>query len=242
MTSIRTLTLAAALGAAAPGIGPVAAIAQEAPAEGTYLSISADGVVVSTPDVASVSAGVMTRAATAREALAANSKEMSKIMAALRKAGVAERDIQTSNIMVNPEYAYPENEAAKLTGYVATNDVIVTVRDLKRLGPAIDAVAAAGANQINSVGFSLSNQDAVMAEARAKAMKEARDRAELYAKAAGMKVTKILSISEGQPFSPVPTPPVLMARAEADMAAPPAPVSPGELSTMANVVVAFELR
>lgn len=215
----------------------------------TVLTLSAEGRSTRTPDLAAFSAGVTSQGKTAGEALAINSAEMNKVVAALRKAGIADRDIQTSNLSLNPIYApqrtLPNGEVVPpqpvIIGYQVYNTVNVRQRDLANYGRVIDTLVAAGANQVNGPSFEMDNPDAALDEARAQAMAKARDRANLYAKAAGLRVVRILSISESGGYAP---PPIMYARAAmADMAAPPPPppVAPGELQMTANVSVLFEL-
>jgi len=209
--------------------------------QGTLLSISAQGRSESRPDLATVSLGVVTEGATAAAALSANAQRMNGLIAALRRAGVAERDIQTTNVSVNPQYVYQENQAPRISGYQATNTVNARVRNLDNLGRVIDASVNAGGNTVNGVSFSHQDPDAQADAARRDAMTEARRIAALYAQAAGLSVHRIISISEGAAYSP-PFPMPMMARMEAMAAPAPTPVAPGEIETTASVSVMFELR
>jgi hypothetical protein len=163
---------------------------------------------------------------------------MQAVFAALKKAGVVDKDIQTSNLSIAPQYAYAEREPPKLTGYQASNQVSVIVRDLKRLGATVDAVVGSGSNQVNGVTFGLADPDRALDQARKDAVAKARARAELYAQAAGLKVARIVAISEGGDAAvpPMPMPMAKMAMAEAT------PTAPGELALSVTVNVAFELR
>lgn len=203
----------------------------------TLLTISADAEVRAAPDLATISTGVRTEAPTAQVALADNARRMQSVFAALKKAGIADKDIQTSNLSIAPQYAYAEREPPKLTGYQANNQVSVIVRDLKRLGAAVDAVVAAGSNQIDGVNFGLTDPDKARDQARKDAVAKARARADLYAQAAGLKVARIVSISEaGEAPPPMPMPMAKMAMSDAT------PTAPGELAIGITVNVAFELR
>jgi uncharacterized protein YggE len=208
--------------------------------DGALLSISAEGQVKAAPDIASISFGVMTQSATAEAAVGDNAKRMNAVMAALKKAGIADKDVQTSGLNLSPQYAYNNNEPPRLTGYQVNNMVSVTVRDLKNLGRALDAVVAAGANQINGVSFGLDKPDAAMDVARREAMAKAKARADLYAAAAGLKVARIVSISEGGGYQPGPIVPVVYAKAAAMDAA--TPVAPGEVGVTISVQVQYELK
>lgn len=224
-------------------VGPVPAIE----AGHTLLTVTAQGASTRTPDMASYSAGVTTQGVTASEALSANSAQMNRVIGALKQAGIADKDIQTSNLNLNPVYAQPkrlpdgnyEDGPQRIVGYQATNTVSVRQRKLEDMGKVIDALVKAGANQVNGPNFALAEPDAAQDEARVKAMKDARARADLYARAAGLRVARIVSISESGGYTPQP---VMYARkAMMDVAAAPAPVAAGELEMNVNVTVQFEL-
>lgn len=235
------LTIAAIIAAA-----PFSAMAQPfqpdqaKAAMGTRLDLVAEGEIRRTPDIATVSAGVTTQAATAGVAMQDNARSMSAVIAALRKAGIADRDIRTSSISLQPQYRYQENQPPQLVGYQASNTVQVTFRKISESGKVIDTLVANGANQINGPSFSVEKADAALDEARTDAIAKARARAELYAKAAGLKVKRILSISEGgaaSPPMPYPAPRAYMAKGEADTA-----VQPGQSTLAISVNVSFELE
>jgi uncharacterized protein YggE len=207
---------------------------------GTRLDVSAEGAVSRAPDLAVINAGVVSQAPTAAAAMQDNAGRMAATVAALKRAGVADRDIQTSSISLSPQYRYAENKAPEITGYQASNQVSVRFRDIKRAGAILDTLVAQGANQINGPSFVVEKADAALDEARVAAIKAARARADLYAQAAGLRVKRIISISESQGYAPPPYPvPVMMARAEkaADTA-----IEPGEQKLTINVSVSFELE
>ncbi|MET0182351.1 MAG: SIMPL domain-containing protein [Caulobacterales bacterium] len=246
MRALAAVAAIAAMTAAAPMAvaqdnrqAPPPGAAHVAPM-GTMLSISAEGKSTARPDMGTINLGVQTDGATAAAALAENSRRMNALIAALRRAGVAERDIQTSNISVNPQYVYEERQPPRLTGYQASNTVTAKVRNIDRIGAVIDAAVAAGGNTVNGVSFSHQNPDAQLDAARTDAIEEARRRAGIYARAVGMSVGRIVSISEGGGYSP-PIPMPMYARADVANAAAP-PVAPGEIDTTINVAVVFELR
>ncbi len=206
--------------------------------DGTLLSVSAQAEAKRVPDVATISVGVVTQAADANAAMRDNATQMDKVMAAIKAAGIAERDIQTSGINVNPEYRYAENQPPTITGYQASNTVSLKVRDVGKLGKVLDALVASGANQINGPAFEIDEPEAVYDEARRAALEKAQRRAQMYAKTLGLRVRRIVSISEGAGFQP-PMPIMAMARmkkAQADTA-----VSPGETTLTASLDVVFEL-
>jgi len=165
---------------------------------------------------------------------------MNQVTAALRKAGIAAKDIQTSGLNLNPQYVYEQNQPPRLTGYEAANQVAVTVRDLKRLGPTVDAAVAAGATNVNSIAFGLADPTAAENAARLEAVKALQAKADLYAKAVGHPVLRLVSLSEGVAFSP-PVPMPEMAFAAKRVGAPATPVSTGEMQVRIQVIGIYEL-
>lgn len=237
------LVLAAALAASAFAAAPMTADAQTPPpmiaTDGTLLSVSAQAEARRAPDIATVSAGVVTQAADANGALRQNADQMAKVVAAIRAAGVADRDVQTAGVNLNPQYRYVENQPLAITGYQATNTVNVTVRDVAKLGRILDALVATGANQINGPTFDIDQKEPVYDEARRAALAKAQARAEMYAKSLGLRVRRIVSIDEGGGMSPPrPVPMYAMAKAARDEATP---ISPGENVLSVNLNVVFEL-
>lgn len=221
---------------------PVAAQTQALPVQtitGTVLDVSADGQSKRTPDLATVSAGVVTQAADAASAMRDNSARMERVVAALKRAGVLDRDIQTSNVSLQPQYRYAQNEAPVITGYQAQNTVSVRFREIGRAGAILDALVATGANQINGPELTLDNPAAALDEARLDAMAKAKARAELYARAAGLRVKRILSISESGGFIP-PRPMPVALRMQADAAE--TKIMAGEQALNVNLQVRFELE
>lgn len=206
--------------------------------DGTLLSISAQAEARRVPDIASLSTGVVTQAADANAAMRANATQMAQVVAAIRKAGIAERDVQTSGVNLYPQYQHHNERAPTITGYQASNTVNITVRDIGKLGQVMDALVAAGANQINGPSFDVEDKESAYDEARRSAVETAQGRAEMYAKTLGMRVRRIVSISEGGGGHPRPMPMMAMARAEkmADTS-----ISPGESSLSVNLDIVFEL-
>lgn len=226
-----------------PGV-PMTAHAQPPPApqasDATLLNLSAQAEARRVPDVATLSAGVVTQAVDGNTALRENALQMDKVMAAIKAAGIAGRDIQTSGINLSPQYRYAENEAPKITGYQASNTVGLKVRDITRLGKVLDSLAAQGANQINGPSFEIDQPEPVYDEARLAALKKAQARAETYAKSLGLRVRRIVSISEGSQGGFRPVPMMAMAGRSAKMEMDTA-VSPGETTVSVNLDVVFEL-
>src|SRR5690349_10364087 len=242
---MKRLRLAAAVAVMVGLTAPQASLAQQAqmpmPAiQGTLLSVSAEGKVEGRPDMATISLGVQTEAQTAQAAVQANSQRMTALLAALRRAGIAERDIQTSNVSVNPQQQYRDNQPPIVTGYQANNTVSAKIRNIGTVGRVIDATVAAGGNTVNGVYFSYQNPDAKREAARRKAIPEARRRAEIYASALSMHVTRVVAVAEGGGYSPPVLMPMMRMAAQADAA--PTPVEPGQIETTATVSVTFELR
>jgi uncharacterized protein YggE len=236
--------LGAAAAAAVLG-APVMAQAQMAPAtqpqllDGTLLTISAQGETNIAPDLATITIGVVTQGGNAQAALSANATKMNAVVAAIKGAGVADKDVQTSNLSVNPQYQYTDGQPPRLTRYEARNNVTVKVRDLKNVGKVVDSVVAVGSNEVNGISFGLDDDAKAMDQARTDAMKKARARADLYAAAAGLKVNRIVSISEGGGAGPVYPVMVTAARMAANA---PTPVAPGELSIASDVTVVYLLK
>lgn len=239
-TALTALAAASALAAAAPAAAQQHEMgARHAMLEGTALTVTSEARASAKPDLATVSAGVVTEGPTAEAALAANAQRMTAVMAALRRAGVAERDIQTSQLSVQPQMVYAENVPPRISGYQATSTVNVEVRAMNNVGKVVDAVVAQGSNQLQGVSFGLDDPDAALNGARTEALRRARARADLYASAANMRVYKIVAIAEGSDVRPpMPMPVMAMARAEGVST----PVAPGEVDLTATVTVTFELR
>ncbi len=261
MSAVGWLVLAGAA-VAQPVDRPVTASASE---DQALLNVTAEGRSDRTPDLASFNAGVVAQGKAASDAMAANSRKMEAVIAALRRSGVAERDIQTSALSLQPQYYHPPRDRPvrrpdgsvsepadpgppRIVGYEARNSVTVRVRRLAELGRVIDTLVAAGANQVDGPYFSLDRPDAAADEARADAIRKARHRAELYAREAGFRSARILTISEGGGYYPVAREIVVTgqigggAMSPAPPPPPPAPVQPGELSIGVSLSVQFALE
>jgi uncharacterized protein len=228
--------------AAAAVAAPVMADAQVAQQaiSGTRLDVTARGEVRRVPDIAVISSGVVTNAADAAGAMQENASRMSRVLAALKKAGVADKDISTSSISLSPQYRYVENQAPVIIGYQASNQVTIRFRDIAKSGTILDTLVKQGANQINGPSMMLDKPETAQDEARIEAIKAARARAELYAGATGMKVKRIVSISESEGYSGGPVPIMVTARM-ADASAK-TEVMPGEQGVGVTVSVVFELQ
>ena len=228
----------------------------------SILTVTGQGDANSAPDVAIFTAGVQTQADTANAALAENSRKMAAVIASLKRAGIADRDIQTNNLSINPVYTDPERDAVmaarssgqpympppgnerlrRIVGYEVSNNVMVRQRDLDNFGRVIDTLVAAGATQVNGPNFQLEEQDAALNTARAASIRDARAKAQLYAQAAGLRVVRILTIAEGGGYyQPQPMFRMGEAAMNAPPPPPPAPIQAGELSLNSSVTVTFEL-
>ena len=220
-----------------------AASAQTAPMiapDGTLLDVAAEGHTTRVPDVATIRAGVTTQGQTAAAALAENATRMTRVLAALKKAGVAPRDIRTANVSLSPQYRYADGQAPVVTGYQASNSVSVRFRDIAKSGAILDVLVGEGANQIDGPSLTIDQPEAALDEARISAVKVARTRAELYAKAAGLTVSRIVSIAEsGSSDGGSPPPMVFMARAKA---ADSTQIAAGEAEVSVTLTVRFLLK
>jgi uncharacterized protein YggE len=223
---------------------PVGAVAQQAAITqsiaGTRLDVNASGEVTRVPDIAVVTAGVVTRSSTAGAAMQQAAQRMQRVRAALKAAGVDDRDIQTSNISLNPDYVYAEGQPPKITGYSASNQLTVRFRDIAMSGRILDALVDQGANQISGPNLTIDKPEAALDEARAKAVAVGRARAELYARSMGLRVVRVVAVSEsGGNYAPPPPMPVMMAaRGERDSTT----IDPGEQKLQVNLAMTFELQ
>jgi hypothetical protein len=218
-------------------LAPQLAAAQSAPPP-RIITMSGHGEARAVPDTAMLSAGVSAQAPTAAAALAANTTRMQSVLAALKKQGVPEKDIQTSNFSISPQYANGNGEAPRITGYQANNQVEVRLEDVSKLGATLDALVTAGANQMNGVSFLIRNDTALLADARAAAVAEARLKAETFAKAAGVSLGAILSIGEAGNEGPRP----MYAAAPMMVRAKAVPVALGEQSVNADITIIWEIK
>lgn len=199
------------------------------------LTVTGTGSSTARPDTGHVQAGVVTQSPTAAQAIRANSEAMSRVLARLAALGVRDTDVRTSGLVVMPQRRDGRGERPEIIGYEVTNRVTVTVRNLDRLGALVDQVVGAGANTLAGVGFSLGDPGPVLDVARERAVADARHRAELYARALGVRLGRPLKVEEGAPAGPI--------RPRATMAASPAvPIAPGEEEYTVTVTVTYALE
>lgn len=238
--SLAAALLAASLSTAAAGLP---ALADDAP---RTLTLTGRAEVKAAPDMAVISAGTVSEAETARAALTANNETMAAVLKTIRNAGVAEKDIQTSNFSVQPKYTYPPRasdgtqDAPKIVGYTVSNTVTVIVRELDKLGGVMDAVVSSGVNQMNGLDFTIAEAEPMRNEARKAAVADALARARLYAEAAGVKLGPIRTITE-ESFVRPPQP-VGRMMMEAKMADAAVPVAQGEQVIEATVNIVWEIE
>ena len=226
--------LVAAIAAGTLLAGP--ALAQTAPP--AMISVTGEATVSVPPDLAQIDAGVTTEAKTAREASDANNAAMGKVLLALKGAGIEEKDYQTSRLSLQPQSAPNRTGTgpSAIVGYRASNHVTIRLRDVTKVANVIDTLVAAGANDIGGINFTVSQASKLLDDAREQAIADARRKAEIYAKAAGVTLGAPLSISEGS--TPVPIP---YRRMAAGMAAA-APVAQGEETLQVTVAVSWAIK
>ncbi|HZZ90254.1 MAG TPA: SIMPL domain-containing protein [Caulobacteraceae bacterium] len=228
-------TLAAALAvSAAPALADDASGARFA---ATTLDLTGHGEARLPPDLATIDLGVTTAAPTAAEAMAQNAAAMGKVIAAVKAKGIDERSIATSTLSLAPQYAYPQGQPQQLTGYQASNRITVTLADLARVGPVVDAAVGAGANDAGQISFGLKSRAAAENFARLAAVKALEDKAQVMADAAGYHIRRLVNLSETSSEA-APQPRVLMAMMKPAAATP---VEGGEIVVSVDVSGEFEL-
>ena len=233
--NILPLTLALAL-----AVPTVASAADQPPPR---IMVVGEGESTLAPDMALLSLSVMREAATAREALTANNDAMAAVISAMKSAGIEERDLQTAGVQIAPRYDYtPKQDGtqeAKLVGYQVTNTLSVRVRDIAKTGEILDKAVGLGVNQGGGISFTNDDPSKVMTEARKKAVADAVAKAKTLTEAAGVKLGKILEISEMPSFQqPRPMMQEYAAKAGADAV----PIQAGENAYSVQVNVTFELN
>jgi uncharacterized protein len=226
MRILNTLALTTAIGLS---------LASMAQAQVATITVTGEGIVQTQPDQATISLGVTTNGDTAAAALADNNAALTMVLDRLKAAGVAEVDLQTSNLSLSPNWTgYDSGSTPNIAGYIATNMLDVRVRDLAALGTILDAAVTDGANTMNGITFGLSEPTPVMNEARTKAVTDAKARAEVLALATGGTLGKMVSMAESGIY-PGPAP---MFRADAESAVP---VQSGQIGMTSNVTVTYEI-
>jgi uncharacterized protein len=229
---IRTLRTAIAI-AAALIVTP--ALAQTVPPP--MITVSGEATISVAPDQAAIEAGVTSDAKTAREASEANNAAMGKLLLALKAANIDEKDIQTSRLSLQPQYAPNRSGPSPVIGYQASNRVTVRLHDVVKVAGTIDMLVGAGATNIGGIGFSVSDASKLLDDARGQAVADARRKAEIYAKAAGVTLGAPLGISEEGAPGPMP-----FRKMAAGMAVSPTPVAQGEETLQVTVSVSWAIK
>lgn len=230
MTLPTRLLLAPAFAVMALAL-PGLALADSAP---RTITVSGSGNIAVVPDMVTITLGVRHEAETASEALQMMSAGLGPVLALLAESGIAERDIQTSSLSLDPIHAYPEGEAPVLTGYAAHSNVQVRLRELDTVGMILDSLVSEGANQLAGISFALGDPAVAEDDARRAAIADARARAETYADSAGVSLGEVLSISESGAGGAMP-----VAYA---MRADSVPVAAGEIEVSASVTVVYAIE
>ncbi len=199
--------------------------------------VSGEGSVSVTPDHARFTGGVTTRAKSVKEATDANSKAVAAVLAALAQSGIAQSDIQTSRFSIQPVYtpAAPGSEA-RLSGYSVSNQVTVRIRQIDKVGDVLDRLVAAGVTDVGNIAFLVADPSKALDQAREAAIADARHKAEVYARAAGLRLGPVQWITDETDFGPMP---LRLQRSAAPAAA--VPISPGEDTLRAKVTVGFDI-
>ena len=229
----RAFLIAAIAGAAFAA--PVWAEADQAP---SFISVTGEARISVPPDLAQIDAGVTSEAKTAREASDANNAAMGKVLLALKGAGLDEKDYQTSRLSLQPQYSSAKSGSpASITGYRASNRVTIRLRDVTKVASIIDTLVTSGANEIGGINFMVSQASKLLDDARQQAVADARRKAEIYAKAAGVTLGPPLSISEEGAAQPL-----FRARMAAPMAASPTPIAQGEETLSITVGMTWAIK
>jgi len=197
------------------------------------VTVTGEATVSVAPDISIIRIGVTSQGKTAREASDANAKQMTSVLAAIKDAGIADKDVQTSQLSLQPQYDPNKPGAAHLLGFQVTNRVTVKIHDIGKLPSILDRAIAAGANEMSGIEFFVSEQSKLLDQVRDEAIADARRKAEIYAKAAGARVGRVVAISEAG----APAPPIAMQALRAGAV----PVAPGEQTLRAQVTVSYEL-
>ncbi|MDN3277675.1 SIMPL domain-containing protein [Frankia sp. RB7] len=202
------------------------------------ISVSGEATVSAAPDLAQIDAGVANDAKTAKEASDANNAAMGKVLLALKGAGIAEKDYQTSRLSLQPQYGQNKSTGASpVVGFRASNRVTVKIRDVTKVAGIIDTLVGAGANDIGNISFEVTQASKLLDDAREQAVADARRKAEIYARATGVTLGAPLSVSEGS--APMP---LFKGRMAAAPMAAPAAVAPGEETLSVTVNVSWAIK
>jgi uncharacterized protein YggE len=202
------------------------------------ISVTGSGKVTVIPDMATINLGVVVERTTAKAAREAAAAAMTRVVEAVRKLGIADKDIATANVSLNPVYDYPNNAAPKIRGYQMQNTISITVRDLDKLSDVVDNTVAAGATTVNGISFDVADRTAAEAQAREAAVKDAKTKADTLANGLGVRITGVASVAESVSTPVWYEPSASRAGALSDKAAE-TPVLPGSTDVVITVQVAF---
>lgn len=253
MTNRKTAALftSAFLAVSLAGTMSLPALAQEknvSEKQQAFIVVTGEGEAQAAPDMAILDLNVLREAKTAREAMTDNNKAMSQVLAAMKEAGIEDRDLQTSGVNIQPSYTYPNEKnglkAPKIIGYTVTNGLTVRVRDLNKVGDLLDKSIDLGVNQSGGLRFVNDDPSKQLMEARKKAMENAMAKAKILTETAGAKLGRVLEINEqSNPPRPMPIYRTKMVAMAAEQgAADSVPVSAGENAYNVNVTVKFEIN
>lgn len=205
------------------------------------LDVSATGKVSATPDRATVSAGVVTEGKTAREAMMANATKMNSVFEELMAAGIEEKNIQTSQLSLQPRYNYQDRQTPTIDGYEARNTVTAKSEDIQSVGAMLDALVKAGVNNIGGIEFSVENPDEALNSAREMAIQKAKEKAQGMANAAGVTLGPLINMSEMNSGNG-PRPVMMQARYSDSMESAPTPIAGGEQSLNVTVNLSYAIE
>ncbi len=209
------------------------------PEQSRTVSVQGEGVVAMTPDVAFIDAGVVTTGATAREALARNAEMMNKVFATLQDRGVAERDMQTANLSLSPQYdrRREAEDPLRILGYNVTNRLHLKIRDLASLGEILDAVVSSGINEISGPTFQVDDPSDAREEARVMAVQDAMAKAATLSETAGASLGAVITLTENSSYGVQPQQRTMMM-----MEAAATPIAAGELEIRVTVSAVFRIE
>jgi uncharacterized protein YggE len=203
------------------------------------ITVTGTGMVTLTPDIAYINIGVRSQDASASVALTTNNTSAAAVIAAIKSAGVADKDIQTTNFSIYPQQQYDNNGVMTTLIYVVDNTVYVTVRDLTKLGGLLDATVRLGANTINSISFDLADKTDALSQARAAAVAEAKKQADELTAAAGVSLSDVQTISYYDSSAPMM---VQYARGGGMSAADSVPMQAGSMQISTTVTIVYEIK
>lgn len=238
---ILAAVLASLLMAGAAGFMPMKHSLVYAAESKKVISVTGQGSLNVTPDVAYIQLGVETRAKTAAEAHSANAKTFQAVKAAIQKAGIKDQDVQTVQFNTYPQYTYSDKQGQQLTGYLVQNMIRITYRQLDQIGDLLDQLSAAGVNRVDQIQFGSEKMAEYERKALQLAIADAKAKAEAMAQAAGVKIKGVIMMNQAGAYNP----PVLMrefmykSAAEAP-SAPRTEISAGQLKVEARVNVVYE--